>query len=141
MKKIKIYPYDVRQGVNVQPIPVDADRVLANDVVFEGEPGAGRLKLWLCVSTYGPMGVVWANSDEDALHELVDRDLANAIKVDESSLTPEDEEHVARLGNHDVPCDLDNVSVQRVHFVPERDWRLMCKFAEARGAGHDNLDF
>jgi len=137
MRKIKLYPYD-RSG---QPIPVEADLVLANDDVFEGEPGADRVKLWLCSNEYGPMGAVWARSANDALDELVDRDLAAGIQVDESSLTADDEERIARLGNHGTPCDLSNTSVTPVVFNPARDWLLLCKFAEARGAGHDNLDF
>jgi hypothetical protein len=136
VKKIKLYPY----SRDSQPVPVDADRILCNDVVFQGDPGAGNTKLWLCASLYGPMGAVWASNEEEALNELVDQGLADAILVDENN-THLEEEQITHLGNHGMPCDLSNVGCAPVIFIPERDWRLLCKFAEARGAGHDNLDF
>ena len=138
MKKFDLYTRDSA------PIPVAADRIVCNDVVFEGEPGSRMTRLWICFNEFGPMGAVWANGEEDALDELVDQDLAGGILIDENkakNLTEEDEEHVARLGNHGEPCDLSNCAVSPVEFKPSRDWRLMVKLAEARGAGHDNLDF
>jgi hypothetical protein len=119
---------------------VPANRILCNDIILpeEQNPGVG---LWLALNAHGPMGAVWAHNMEEALDILVDSDLANGITLEEKDLSPEDEERIARLGNNGTPCDLNDVAVERVSIIPDRDWRLLLKFAEARGAGHDNLDF
>lgn len=122
-------------------IAVPADRVLCNDVIFEHEGNPNHVALWVASTAHGPMGAVWAHDAEEALNELVDQDLAGAILVDPSSISPEDEEHLTRLGNYGSPCNLDDTFVEKVMFIPDRDYRVMLKFAEARGAGHDNLDF
>lgn len=124
-------------------MPVPGNKILANDVVFPGESNPGRVKLWLCTNAHGPMGAVWAQAENDALDVLVDANLAGGILVDESSLKGTDKEHdnFARLGNFGQVCDLSDTRVDEVAIIPDRDWSLMIKLAEARGAGHDNLDF
>lgn len=139
MKKIQLF---VRHDLG-EPITVDADRVLCNNVTLPGE-GLERCRLWVILNAHGPMGAVWANSLEDALDELVDQDLARGILIDEKTLenmSDNDQEHLAQLGNAGEYCDLTDVIAEKVTFNPGRDWKLLCKFAEARGAGHDNLDF
>ena len=123
---------------------VDADRILTNDIVFDHESNPGKTHLWLCANSHGPMGAVWANSMEDALDELVDAELAGGIIVDPKDvarMSEEDLEHLARLGNNGQPCNLDDTYVEAVSMIPDRDIKLMLKLAEARGAGHNNLDF
>ena len=139
MRKIELH---LTAAGNSRAVEIEPKRVLANDVTFKGEHGHARL--WVILTLYGPAGAVWAGDIEEALNILVDNDLAGAILVDRKDYDklPEDEqEHYASLGNAGEPCDLTDVMVEPVIFNPERDWRLMCKFAEARGAGHDNLDF
>ena len=121
-------------------VALPADKILANDVVFPEEFNPGNFQLWLCLNAHGPMGAVWARSMEDALDVLVDANLAGGILVDESS---PDEEHdnFARLGSRGQVCDLSDTRVEKVAIIPDRDWKLMVKLAEARGAGHDNLNF
>jgi hypothetical protein len=139
MKKLELH---LTASGNGRAVEIEPQRVLANNVTFKGEHG--RSHLWVILTLYGPAGAVWANNIQEALDILVDSDLAGAILIDpkEYNRLPEKEqEQYASLGNSGEPCDLSNVAVEPVVFNPERDWRLMCKFAEARGAGHDNLDF
>ena len=135
MKKFGLY---TSQGSSAS---LSADRIRCNDIVLPTDRYPGKTKLWVVFTSHGPTGAVWANNMEDALDELVDADLAGAILVDKEDLTPEDEEHYARLGNASEPCNLDDVVVETVDFGNQRNFELLLKFAEARGAGHDNLDF
>ena len=118
-----------------------ADRIMCNDITFPTDKYPGKTALWVVFTSHGPAGAVWADNMQDALDELVDSDLAGAILLDEENVTPGNEDHIARLGNVGVPCDLSDVVVEKAMFNPSKDIELMLKFAEARGAGHNNLDF
>ena len=125
-------------------IAVDADHILTNDVVFDGESNPRKTRLWLCANSHGPMGAVWADNMEDALNELVDNELAGGILVgpeDVAKMDDEERSRFALLGNAGEPCNLDDTYVEAVSMIPDRDIKLMLKLAEARGAGHNNLDF
>lgn len=96
-----------------------------------------KTKLWVIWNEYGPMGAVWADSDQNALDLLVDSDLAQGMLVDETTLADMDDdakEEMTYLGNAGEACDLTHVALESVAFRPARDWNLMCRFAEARGA-------
>jgi hypothetical protein len=139
MKKFRLFT-----SPGSMSVAVDADRILTNDVVFDHESNPGKTRLWLCANAHGPMGAVWANSAEDALDKLVDNELAGGILVDPEDVAKmgeEEREHFAFLGNHGEACNLDDTYVEAVTMIPDRDYKLMLKLAEARGAGHDNLDF
>lgn len=122
---------------------ISADRVLANDVRLPGELSYGRgSTLWVLGNEYGPMGAVWAPSMEEAFDTLVDADLADGILVDEHALegySEEEIEDLATLGNASEYADLSYAWAKEADWKPERDWRLLCMFAEARGAGADTL--
>jgi hypothetical protein len=135
MKKFGLY---TTQGSSAS---LPADRIRCNNIVLPTDRHPGKTKLWVVFTAHGPTGAVWADSMEDALDELVDADLAGAILLDENHVAPEDEEHIARLGNNGAPCDLSDVVVEKVDFANQRNFELLLKLAEARGAGHDNLDF
>ena len=49
------------------------------------------------------------------------------------------QEELASLSNAGEYCDLAYAGLDSVTFKPERDWKLMCRFAEARGAQVDKL--
>lgn len=118
------------------------ERIRCDDVILPGEYNPHHKRLWVTVARYGALGATWADNVQEALDELVDHDLAGNILVDEAHVASMDEaeqEELARLGNAGEPCDLTDVDVQEVVFKPERDWKLLCKFAEARGRGCDNL--
>ena len=135
MKKYSLYT------THGSPASLPADRIMCNDIVLPTDRYPGKTKLWVVSTSHGPTGAVWADSMEDALDVLVDADLAGAILLDENHVAPEDEEHIARLGNNGSPCDLSDVVVEKVDFENRRNFELLLKLAEARGAGHDNLDF
>ena len=124
-------------------IEVDDDRILCNDIVLPGDASyKQKTRLWVIWNEYGPMGAVWAGSDQDAMDLLVDSDLAQGILVDEDTLKDMDadaKEELASLGNAGEYCDLAYAGLDSVTFKPERDWKLMCRFAEARGAQVDKL--
>ena len=120
---------------------IEANRILCNEVTLPGERGS--YKLWVVNNEYGYIGAVWASNEQDALDLLVDSDLALGILVDEDylkTLSEEEREELAYLGNAGEACDLSNTNLTPVVFEPSRDWKLLCMFAEARGAGCDTLD-
>lgn len=117
-------------------IELDPERVLCNDVRLPGESHPYNLQLWVIGNEFGALGAVWADCAQHALDELVDFGLGDGLLVDEDDA----DEDCARLGNAGEPANLDNCWMQTVCFDPARDWRLLCKFAEARGACVDNLD-
>jgi hypothetical protein len=128
---------------NDREIEVDPDRILCNDIVLPCDAAyKQKTRLWVIWNEYGPMGAVWAKSDQEAMDLLVDSDLAQGILVDEDTLKDMDDnakKELTQLGNAGEYCDLTNVRLDSVTFKPERDWKLMCKFAEARGAQIDRL--
>lgn len=136
MKKIAL-------PIQGKEIEVDADRILCNDIVLPCDADyKQKSKLWVIWNEFGPMGAVWTNNDQDALDQLVDSNLAQGMLVDEDALRNMDEndkEELAHLGNAGEACDLTYVGIDHVTFRPERDWKLMCRFAEARGAQVDRL--
>ena len=118
------------------------EHIRCDDIILPGEYNPHHKRLWVTIARYGALGATWADNVQEALDELVDHDLAGNILVDEAHVASMDEaeqEELARLGNAGEPCDLTDVDVQEVVFKPERDWKLLCKFAEARGKGCDNL--
>jgi len=121
---------------------VDPERIATNEVTLPGEGMYRKAKLWVIGNEFGPMGAVWATNEQDALDELVDQDLGAGILVDEDSLasmSEEEQEELAHLGNASEPADLSYAWLHEVKFEPARDWYLLCKLAEARGAGADRL--
>lgn len=89
------------------------------------------------------MGAVWSRSMEEALDALADLDLAGAILVDEDVLATMSHDEIDRLmplGNYSSLADLTNVWIAKVEFKPERDYKLLCAIAEARGADNSMLD-
>ncbi len=107
---------------------VDANRILCNDINLPGSPGYKiGPKPYLLTSLYGPMGVVWAKSEEDAIDVLVDADLGKAI---------EDDNGTATAGNDSRPVDLDNVGIGKVDLTQAH---LLDLFRQAEAAGVDKL--
>ena len=123
-------------------VDVKDEDILCNDVILPGEYNPHHKRLWVISDVYGVLGALWADDEQDALDELVDRDMGASLLVDKNNLknmTPEEQDELVSLGNAGEFCDLTNVSCESVVFDPSRDCKLLCKFAEARGAGHDRL--
>jgi hypothetical protein len=122
--------------------------VLTNDVTLPGDFNPHNTRLWIIGDTCGNFGVtlgaVWAQHEQDALDELVDQGMGYALLVsdeDLAKLTDEEREDLATIGNLSEYADLSNTWLREIVFKPSRDWKIMCKFAEARGMQADNLDF
>jgi len=123
-------------------VDVKKEDILCNDVILPGEYNPHNKRLWVIANEYGVLGALWADHEQDALDELIDRDMGKSLLVDEDSLkdmTAEEQEELAHLGNAGEPCDLTNVSVEPALFSPSHDCKLLYKFAEARGAGVERL--
>lgn len=114
---------------------LDPDRVLCNDVRLPGEHHPYNLQLWIIGNEFGALGAVWATCEQDALNELVDSGLGDGLLIEEEDA----DEESARLGNAGEPADLTYAWMRPVAFDPARDWKLLCKFAEARGSAASTL--
>lgn len=112
-----------------------ADRILANDVTFDGEYNPHNVGLWIVFNEFGPVAGVWAQSEQDALDEAVDAGLMDGFAIDEADA----DEETARLGNASEPFDLTSCHVAR---LPQSDMptALLIAFGEARGEGANTLD-
>lgn len=94
--------------------------------------------LYVIGNEFGALGAVWATNEQDALDELVNRDLAGGILVDqpqtEEQLKECEEMEYTQLGNAGEYCDLTHAWIQKVHFDPARDIELIVALAKAEGA-------
>ena len=135
MKKITLHTI----GNRISPggaVEIEPERVLCNDVTFAGEFNPHHTRLWVIGNEFGALGAVWAQCEQDALDELVDKGLGDGLLID----VKDADEETSFLGNAGEPADLTYCWMNEVDFKPERDWQLMIKFAEARGACADTLD-
>lgn len=123
-------------------IEVKKEDILCNDIILPGEFNPHNKRLWIIANEYGILAALWANNEQNALDELVNRDMGKSLLVNEDTLknmTEEEQNALASLGNASEPCDLANVDVVPIAFDPSRDYKLLYKFAEARGAGIERL--
>ena len=116
-------------------VKIDINRVLANDVIFDGEFNPHNVRLWLISNMHGYVAAVWASCEQDALDEAVDADLMDSLAIDEADA----DEDTARLGNASEPFDLTYCAICA---LPQNEMSvgILMAFAEARGAGADTLD-
>lgn len=115
---------------------LEQERILANNVIFPHDFNPHNVKLWVIGNEYGSLCAVWADCEQDALDIAVDAGLLDGLAIDEKDAT----EETARLGNAGEPFDLDYAWIQ-VAPIDKQDIKIQLKFAEARGAQEDNLDF
>lgn len=116
------------------------ERILCNDVTLPGDFNPHNTRLWVIGNEYGALGAVWAQHESDALDELVDADLGGGLLIDAS----DSDEDTTYLGNASEPADLSHAWLAEVNLHPTHNKHVLdvlLKFAEARGAGHDTLDF
>ena len=129
---------------NVPIVELDAERILANDVLLPWESHPRRMRLFVIGNEFGAVCAVWATCEQDALDAMVDSGLGEAFlisKEDQAGATEEEREEWAFLGNASEPADLSTAWIGAVEFDKARDCELLCRFAEARGQGAENLDF
>ncbi len=119
-------------------VELDLDRIRVNNLgpTLPGEYNPHNVRLFVVGNEYGVMGAVWAESESDALDELVDADLGAGILIDEADA----EEDSPRLGNAGEPADLDHAWLQPVRLDWNLDGRLLAAFAEVRASGGNSLD-
>ena len=125
--------------INGNEYEIDDKRIMCNDVSLPHDrSNAHGNRLWVIYNQFGPMGAVWARHEQDALDELVDRDLGDGILVDDTAENRANDEYCG-LGNASEPCDLTYCGLSVVDFtnIPIATY---ARFAEARGAGADTLD-
>lgn len=119
-----------------QEIELPSESVLCNNVVLPWDFNPHNVRLWCIGNEYGAICAVWAESEQDALDEMVDQGLGDSFVIsdeDQQSATEEDRDEWARLGNAGEPCNLDHCWMQLVRLDEKQDCRLLCKFAQAAG--------
>ena len=123
-------------------VELKEEEVLCNHVILPWEFNPHKVTLYVIGHEFGAVGAVWASHEQEALDELIDSGLGESFLVseeDQSNATEDEREDWTHLGNAGEPCDLTNAWIQEVRLDPAQDFRLLCAFAEARGACQDNL--
>lgn len=125
-------------------VELEAENILTNDVIFPWELNTNKVNLYVVGNEFGAIGAAWANNEGDVLDELCDAGLLECFlvsdeEIEECKLNDEDEDW-AHLGCNNHPANLINMWIQTVKLDGPRDWELIAKLAEARGAGTENLD-
>lgn len=130
---------------HAREVELNPGEVLCNDIILPWERHYHGMSLWIIGNEFGTIAAVWASHEQDALDEACDRGLTGGLCAAEEPDQEEDPEtweqwdqSVTRLGNAGEPHNLDYCWMSRADLnkcSPE----LLCKFAEARGAGHDTL--
>ena len=126
--------------LHAREVQLSAERIVCNDVTFPWERHPHNMRLWVIGNEYGALGAVWASHEQDAMDELVDQGLGEALLVGNADMDDEDSVDWTSLGNAGEPADLTNVWLQTVRLDPTKDSLLCIAFAEARGSGADTLD-
>ncbi len=144
MKKITLF---LKQSFPFAQNPRFAElepcKILCNDITLPGDFNPHNTRLWCIGNEFGAVGAVWAHCEQDALDELVDKDMGQCFLVsaeDQKGATEEERNAWAHLGNAGEAADLEHAWIACVEFVPARDWSLMLMFAECRGLSADDLD-
>jgi len=128
---------------NPRNAELENDKILCNNIIFEGEFNPHNVRLFVIGHEFGAIGAVWASCEQDALDELVDCDLGDCFLIDLEEfekMSEEEKEQTTYLGNASEPADLSYVWIGEVEFDKVRDFEVLMKFAEARGSCCDNLD-
>ena len=115
---------------------IEVEKVLCNDVVLPWESHPHSMRLWVIGNEFGAVCAVWASHEQDALDAMVDEGLGDSFLITDGT----DTEDSALLGNAGEPADLDHCWMGEVDWDEKRDVRLLCRFAEARGACLEYLE-
>lgn len=136
------------------PYKLARERCLSNDVSFADELHPHRMRPWIIGNEYGPLCLVWASCEQDALDEACDRDMLAGLAMDAETYREQcqeacadagcaDEEHkcstpdgIMLLGNASEPFDSEHAWLAEVQLTPLQERY----FAEARGANAETLD-
>lgn len=125
-------------------VEIEPERILCGNMMLPHDSfNPHNIRMFVIGHEFGPVAAVFAGHDQDALDQMVDGALGDCFlvpKEDVEKATDEERECWASLGNAGEYANLDNAWIAEVEFKPERDWELIARLAEARGAGVDNLD-
>lgn len=130
---------------NCQPaheVELSDEDILCNDVTLPWDFNPHNTRLYVIGNEFGALCAVWANHEQDALDTAVNENKLDSMMVSEEDYDAMDEderEGCASLGNAGEPFNLDHAWIQQVRLDPTHDCRLLCAFAEARGACANNL--
>jgi len=125
-----------------EEVEVDARRILCNDITLPWESFATRDKLHVIGNEFGAVCAIWGSCDQDVLDEAVDQGFLDAQLISDEDMEQMDSSEaaeVSRAGNEGKPINLDHVWIRVVQFDETKDARLLCAFAEARGAAYESL--
>lgn len=105
-----------------------SDSLVVNpdDFIPAGEFNPHNVRPWL-IEGYGPIAIVFADCEQDALDEAADRDKLDGYLIPATELEEaEKEERVAYLGNASEPFDLTDIRIQELP-IPAYSWLAMFK--------------
>ena len=117
------------------------NRIFTNDVTFPWEYNPHGVRPWLIYSQYGADALVWAGFEQDALDVAVDLNAMDHLLIDpDETMSFEEAEDAGYvpLGNASELFYLAHVGLVDLN-VKKLPLELACAFAEARGAGYENL--
>lgn len=103
-------------------IKLDADDVIVNDPVLDGEPNPNRRKMFVIQSPYGAVCALWADHEEDALDEAADRGLLEVFEITDMPYHQfTNGNDGVPLGNESRPFDLQDCRIYAVELanIPE----------------------
>lgn len=123
---------------------LEDSEILCNNVLLPEEFNPHNIRLWVLGDEYGALCALWADCEQHAFDELIDQGKGGSFLISEDSQREATEEvraEWAHLGNADEPCDLSYAWLAPVEFEPARDWKLLCRLAEARGQNSRTLYF
>jgi len=116
------------------------ENCLTNDVIFAHEYNPHNVRPWTIGNESGPLCLVWASCEQDALDAAVNETGLKGLAIDEAyakELEDEfgDDAPIMLLGNAGEPFDSVYAWIHETTLTHEQQLR----FAEARGAQVDNL--
>ena len=122
-------------------VTIPDDRILANDVTFPHEYNPHNVRLWVIGNEYGAICAVWADCEQEALDEALDAGKLDSFLVEPEDVDPDllADGFYAHLGNAGEITDLSYCSMEEIS-LNDQDMKFIIALAEARGAGHDNLE-
>jgi hypothetical protein len=135
---VKSIKFEKGRGWVLDGAIIDWKNVLANDVTFRWEYNPHNVSPWAIFNEYGLIAIAWGGYEGEALDEAVDADLLDSLMLDEDA-DKDEQEAATSLGNAGELFDLNNVMMVEVD-MKTLPVQVAVAFAEARGAGSDNVD-
>ena len=123
---------------------LEGDKILCNDVCLSRsiDPDASSFntsKPYVIGHEFGPICMVWAAHEQDALDNAVDANMLDCLMADNEDCD-RDSEGYASLGNAGEAFNLDYAWMAEVEIDPARDIKLIVKLVRASEAGLNNVD-